>query len=236
MAHRGARKIARQELAEIQAPEATKTHKPIAHIDVVNALVETLSFRKIAVVRDEYAVSVDGMKMFGVMDLEEEFFGCRFSIGLRNANDKSMRLGLTIGYRVFVCDNMAFRGDFTPLLAKHTASTNLIDLVSVGVDRMQRNFAPLKQQVEWWQNTEVSPDDAKLTIYSAFVEGGLQAPKHLMKRVHDIYFNDDRFPANRVWRLSNAFTTCLKELDPLPQFQTTAKVGAFLSSRFPMEV
>ena len=33
--------------------------------------------------------------------------GCRFSIGLRNSHEKSMRLALTCGYRVFVCSNMA---------------------------------------------------------------------------------------------------------------------------------
>ncbi|MGB6879265.1 MAG: hypothetical protein WBD94_06820 [Candidatus Acidiferrales bacterium] len=52
--------------------------------------------------------------MFGILDLETTFNGCRFSVGMRNANDKSMRLALTVGYRVFVCDNMAFHGDFTP--------------------------------------------------------------------------------------------------------------------------
>ena len=32
-------------------------------------LIEALSFRQIGVMREEYAVSSDGMKMFGVMDL-----------------------------------------------------------------------------------------------------------------------------------------------------------------------
>ena len=48
---------------------------------------------------DEYAVSPDGMKMFGVLDLETEMRGCRLAIGLRNSHDKSMRLALTAGYR-----------------------------------------------------------------------------------------------------------------------------------------
>jgi hypothetical protein len=30
------------------------------------------------------------------------FFGCRFSIGLRNSSDKSLRLALTVGYRVLI--------------------------------------------------------------------------------------------------------------------------------------
>jgi hypothetical protein len=41
--------------------------------------------------------------------------GCRFSIGLRNSHDKSMCLTMTCGYPVFVCSNMAFAGDFTPV-------------------------------------------------------------------------------------------------------------------------
>jgi hypothetical protein len=38
----------------------------------------------------------------------------RFSIGIRNSHDKSLRLGLTAGLRVFVCSNMAFSGEFSP--------------------------------------------------------------------------------------------------------------------------
>jgi len=38
----------------------------------------------------------------------------RYSLGIWDANDKSMRLASRSGYRVFVCDNMAFHGDYTP--------------------------------------------------------------------------------------------------------------------------
>lgn len=42
------------------------------------------------------------MKMYGVLDLETLFIpGCRFAIGIRNSHDKSMRLGLTIGYKLW---------------------------------------------------------------------------------------------------------------------------------------
>ena len=131
------RTIGREELALVPTPAATETHRPVPHHEIVQALIETLGFRHIGVVHDEYAVSPDGMKMFGVLDLASEMEGCRFSIGLRNSHDKSMRLAMTCGYRVFVCSNMAFSGDFTPVLAKHSKSFSLIDCVSVGVDRMQ---------------------------------------------------------------------------------------------------
>ena len=108
--------------------------------------------------------------MFGVLDLETSFDGCRFSIGVRNANDKSMRLALTVGYRVFVCDNMAFHGDFTPVLAKHSKHFSLVDALSVGVDRMQRNFEPMRRQIETWKELQLPETQAKLLIYRAFIE------------------------------------------------------------------
>src|SRR6266478_1096514 len=99
--HCGAQKITRADLQNLPVPPGTGTFKPIPHYEVVDALIETLGFRKIGMVRDEYAASPDGMKMFGVMDLETGFEGCRFSIGLRNANDRSMRLALTCGLSSF---------------------------------------------------------------------------------------------------------------------------------------
>jgi len=60
-------KLTRDELSRVETPAATATQKPIPHISVVEKLIEALGFRQIGVVREEYAVSSDGMKMFGVM-------------------------------------------------------------------------------------------------------------------------------------------------------------------------
>ncbi|MGA9771376.1 MAG: hypothetical protein WBV94_20245 [Blastocatellia bacterium] len=176
IAGRGTQHVDRDFLRRLPAPVDTATHRPIPHIEIVNALIETLGFRHINVVADEYAVSVDGARMFGLMELDYEFSGCRFAIGLRNANDKSMWLALTVGYRVFVCSNMAFKGDFTPVLSKHSKNFNLVDSLSVGVDRIQRSFEPLQRTVSDWKANILSPNDARLVIYEAFVEGKLAVP------------------------------------------------------------
>jgi hypothetical protein len=62
------------------------------------------------------------------------------------------------------------------------------------------------------------------------VEGKLDAPKHLARCVHDAYFNPqvEEFAPRTVWSLSNAFTSAFKDLDPIPQFKTTAKLASFL--------
>jgi len=80
-------------------------------------------------------------------------------------------------------------GVFTPVLAKQSKSFSLIDCISLGVDRMQRNFEPMRQQVEAWQRSELPDVTAKVVIYEAFVEGKLEAPKHLARAVHDLYFD-----------------------------------------------
>lgn len=168
--------------------------------------------------------------MFGLLELDYEFTGCRFAIGIRNANDKSMRLALTVGYRVFVCSNMAFRGGFSPVLSKHSKNFNLIDVLSVGVDRIQRSFEPLQQTINQWRDFELTEVNAKGIIYDVFVNGGI-APLKLLPSVHSHYFQPqhNEFQDRTMWSLSNAFTSSFKSLPPFQQFKATGKLSPVLN-------
>ena len=129
---------------------------------------------------------------------------------------------------------LALNGAFTPVLANQSESFSLIDCVSVGVDRIQRNFEPMRKQVAAWQRSELTDVTAKVVIYEAFVEAKLEAPKHLARAVHDLYFEPkyEEFRPRTIWSLSNAFTSAFKELEPIPQFRATAKLGELLETRF----
>jgi hypothetical protein len=122
----------------------------------------------------------------------------------------------------------------TPVLAKHSKSFSLIDRISVGVDRMQRNFEPTRKQVEIWQRSELTDVNAKVVICEVFVEGKLEAPKHLARTVHDLYFESqyEDFRPRTIWSLSNAFTSAFKATEPIPHFKATANLGEFLETRF----
>jgi hypothetical protein len=54
---------------------------------------------------------------------------------------------------------------------------------------------------------------AKVVIYEAFVEGKLEAPRHIARSVHDLYFEPkyEEFKPRTIWSLSNAFTSAFKE-------------------------
>ena len=62
----------------------------------------------------------------------------------------------------------------------------------------------------------------------------MRLPKNLARSVHDLHFEPkyEEFRPRTIWSLSNAFTSAFKELDPIPQFKATAKLGEFLEARF----
>ena len=109
-------------------------------------------------------------------------------------------------------------GVFQPVLAKHSKSFNLIDTLSVGVDRIQRNFEPMRCQVESWRQTQITDDRAKLILYAHSSMANWTRPGACCRR----------FIASTSSRNTSAF----KELDPIPQFNATAKLGGSLETRF----
>jgi hypothetical protein len=58
----------------------------------------------------------------------------------------------------------------TPVLAKHTKSFNLVDTLSVGVGRIQRNFESMQRRVESWRETQITHAQSKLIFYAACVD------------------------------------------------------------------
>lgn len=221
-------RITRNDLDFLPSPPSTDTFQPIPHKDLVDALDDALALRCFKIQRTDFAVSPDGMKMFGLLEINAALDGIRFAIGLRNSNDKSMRLGLVAGYRVKVCDNMMFQGDFNPLLAKHTKGLDLIESVSIGVDRIHRGFEPLSRSIETKRLMQITDDEARVLVYQAFLEE--KFPITLIKDVHRNYFSPpyEDFRDRTLWSLENAFTESFKNLNPLTQYQTTAKLGRFI--------
>jgi hypothetical protein len=191
-----------------------------------------LGLRKIGVTAEEYAVSNDGMNLFGVMEIDQGMEGARFALGIRNSNSKQFRVAVTVGYKVFICENLAFSGDFEPVLAKHTKNLSILNAMSVGVADMMRNFNPMVAAVDRWKDSQLTDVAARLLIYRAFIEGELEVPHHLDRRVHGLYFNPqhEEFAPRTIWSLSNAFTSAFKELDPIPQYKATGKLAGFLQA------
>lgn len=167
------------------------------------------------------------------MELESGFTGARFALALRNSHNKTLALALTVGFRVFCCDNLSFHGDFYPVMRKHTRNMNLLESLSIGVDSMQRQFQPMTEAVNRWRETQISDVSAKMFIYEAFVEGGLDVPRHLVRDVHNYYFQPphEEFAPRTFWSLQNSFTGAFKSLDPIPLQIATAHFARYVEAR-----
>jgi len=229
MACKGTSRVTRADLALIDTPASTDTFQTVPHKTFIDEVEKSLQYRRIRIIKDDYAVSNDGMKMFALLVLNADHEGVQFAIGLRTANDKSMSLAMTAGYQVTVCSNMMFTGEFKPLSAKHTKHFDLIESVSLGIDRIQRGFEPLRSQIDAKRTTELSETEAMTVVYKAFMQ--YKFPVTLMKTVHKEFFvapSYDQFKPSTLWSLENAFTTAFKQLQPVRQFEMTARLGKFM--------
>jgi hypothetical protein len=65
--------------------------------------------------------------------------------------------------------------------------------------------------VETWQRSELTDVTAKVVIYEVFVEGKLEAPKHLARTMHDLYFEPLWFAKRNG---SNAVCIVARSLPP----------------------
>jgi hypothetical protein len=232
MLHAGAKLVGRQNLRDIVTPEGTETHKPIPHHVLVETIAESLAYRKLDITRDEYAVSPDGMRVFGFVEVNIEHNGVRLALVFRNSHDRSCSLGLISGTRCFCCDNMAFHGEFIAVARKHTKNLNLAETVGIGVDRIQRHFQKVMADLDVWRGFELSDTRAKSIIYDALVRGNVDAPKHLAASVDDFYFNPKypEFEPRTLYSLSNAFTSAFKELVPIRHMVANASLAKFMQT------
>src|SRR5207302_7986255 len=146
VAHSGAEYIDREGLKALETPPATDTWTPIPHYELVTALDGQLKARNITIVKEQFAVQK--AKLFGVLDTDyqvTEEGGA--AIGIRTSNDKSLALQLAIGYRVFICDNMAFSGDLIALRRKHTGNLDLHKEFAEGIGRYVREYPPSSKTI-----------------------------------------------------------------------------------------
>jgi hypothetical protein len=96
-------------------------------------------------------------------------------LGLRNSHDKSFPIGIAIGNRVFVCDNLAFIGDHV-IRRKHTikAKRELPGLVTEIVQPLQAQRIAQNQKLLAYQAsplTDELADHAILNMYRQDIIG-----------------------------------------------------------------
>src|SRR5262245_21951182 len=221
IAHAGAEYIDREGLKLLETPPATNTWSPIPHYALVVALEGQLKARGISIVKEQFAVQK--AKLFGVLDTDyqvTEEGGA--AIGIRTANDKSLALQLAIGYRVFICDNMAFHGDLIALKRRHTANLDLHTEFATGIGRYVQGYQKLHENIDWRKERTVSKERGKQLIYDIFSQRIVP-----VRLFHPTVCAWEAAEDKTMWRLHNYMTAHIKALKPASAFTANLKLTRF---------
>ena len=104
--------ITRDALATIPTPDWTPSWRPLPHKLIADRCVEETQKRGWNVVAENYGVSKNGHKMFGVLKISSNLYpDFTRAVGFRNSHDKSLAVGIVAGLSVLVCSNLCFGGE-----------------------------------------------------------------------------------------------------------------------------
>lgn len=208
--HAGARHVDYDELRQVDTPNATGTHVPLAHHHLVDMVRFALLFHKHEIVEEHHAIMPDGQKYFGLMTLKSPYGDYQDTLGLRNSHDKSWPVGLAFGAKVLVCDNTSFNGE-TVVRRKHTinAKRDLPGIVSGIVEPLHQQRLAQAVQFDRYRARPLLEPEVNDCILRMYRKGAIN-----INRVPDVLEAYDRPPFDwgdqTAWRLFNAATYALR--------------------------
>jgi hypothetical protein len=208
--HAGAEAIDYDGLRTLTTPEPTATHVPIPHFRVVDMLVHSLGYYGHEVVGQDFGVTPDGMRFFGLLTLKSEYGLYTDTVGLRNSHDKRFPIGIAFGSRVFVCDNLAFIADHV-VKRKHTmnAKRDLPGLVGELVEPLALQREAQAKTFLTYRQTPLTVTTADHAIMQMFREGIVNVQR--IPEVLEAYEKPphEEWGDHTAWTLFNATTAAL---------------------------
>lgn len=209
MLHAGAKPVDYQALSQLPIPLATPTHVPIPHSAVVDMVKYSLGFYGHEIVSEDYGVTPDGARFFGVLSLKSEYGDYTDTVGLRNSHDKRFPIGISFGSRVFVCDNLAFSGDHV-IKRKHTANAKreLPGLVAEVVEPLKIQRQDQARVFTTYRETGLTDVQVHHGVIQLYKKGVIN-----LQRIEDVLEAYEHPPhdwgGETAWRLFNATTFAL---------------------------
>lgn len=175
LAHCTTNYVSRDQVINIQTPPFTETWHPIAHSDILTSLETAIheNGNGLSVTKEDYSLSTNGANMFGVWHLNQRINGMASTIGIRNSIDKSFALGICSGTNVFVCDNLAFSGEFIEF-KRHTKGLTIESLQAIFHSAIPQIVEDVTMFNAWHlrlKEIELSFEDFKVLTYESFIAG-----------------------------------------------------------------
>ena len=206
--------VDRDALALVPTPKPTATWRPVPHIDVVNAVENTISNRGMSIESERFGLARDQQKMFGVLTLTNrsnpEWTRC---IGVRNSHDQSFAAGICCGVSVLVCSNLCFGGEFV-IKRRHTSGIDLASMVEETMDTLADSYISFEERLLNLHDEPMTDDHARIFIVKAAEYGAIPSCDILAVFSEYLEPRHKEFRERSQWSLLNAFTEIAHKYKP----------------------
>ena len=188
IAHVDTKRVPVEIVMDVPTPDRTRTWGAIGHGELIDTLKYAVDKADLIIRREEYSLSKEGGKMFGVFTLESLTADRARMLGFRNSIDKSLAVGLTAGSRVTVCDNMVFSGEF---LDYHVHRARLtVEVLQIAAKAALQSMMVKMIEFEDWheglQKYAIKRTDAEALTFRAVEQGVLGTGK--FGKFHELFF------------------------------------------------
>lgn len=211
--HSGAVAATREQVLNTATPDATDTWQPVPHSELLNGVIGRLESIGLRVRKESHGLQKDGLRWFGVFDLEARAQDRDYSlsVGLRNAHDMSWAAAAIMGAKVWICDNTSFSGE-VQFTRRHTRGilTDLPEILDKAVVRLSLLEDYQAIRFDHYKQSELTDSQVRDFLVQA-VDGGA-LPLTRLPRVYREW-REPRHPEfgeRTAWSMFNAFTEVYK--------------------------
>lgn len=206
-----------EELRALPKPPRTRSYVPVAHAALADLTREHLAKAGLRVRSEEHAVTREGDRYFGVMELDRGAGVAGVAddwsmvCGMRNSHDRRIAAGFAVGSRVFVCDNLAFTGE-VQFRRRHVGyiEHELPVMVAESVIEWIRASTVQTDRFLRWKVTDARKRHDTL-IVRALVADAIKA-KWVLPIVTELSTpRYDQFRDGSAWSAFNCFTTVMRD-------------------------
>lgn len=211
----------------IVPPSLGARHNPVSFGEFANQTVETIEREGFHVDVEEFAVTNDGNRMFGLLEVSNGFqvpaliepgqvpvSPWKLLVALRGSHDQKISRGLAIGSQVMVCSNLCFHGDLGNWATRQTTNINdrLPGMINDAVSGLRNAGQTLTIDFDSFNQSMINRDQGDDILLAIYRDSGL-SPSQLGRAIGQWDKSDiPEHAANgrNLWWLFNAATHALK--------------------------
>lgn len=229
MVHRGGWEATKADLACVPVPESTESYHAVPYHRFIEEVELHIPRFGLEVHSAQFALAREGGQMFGVLTCsngapDKDY---ALAIGVRNSYDRSLAVGLTLGSRVFCCDNLAFSGEVT-MHRKHTVNVfrDLPDLIYRMLSQVSSMRERTDGEIATMKVRELRPAAAHHLMVEAIRSNVLPASR--LPKVLEAWEEPahTEFLPRTAWSLFNAFTEAQKGAPPRAQMEGSLRLSS----------